>query len=130
MATTRRDRVFLKSADPTYTKIRHAEKNPEDLGIDKPGYVHRVYFLLDHETCEVKIGFSDNYLRRQRELEARRGHKLELLGTLNGGRRLERAMHSRFADHRTSREWYTTEIAADVLSLVAADQEWYEGIAA
>jgi hypothetical protein len=78
-----------------------------------------VYALLDREVCQVKIGFTAKSARgRQREHERRRGRRLELLGVMRGGRSLERAMHARFANHRAEREWFGSEIAAELLPLL------------
>jgi hypothetical protein len=122
---------FGTPEDTVFSAVRrNLEGEEPDESIDKPRYSRHVYFLLDHDACEIKIGLSTNVKRRQTSLEWERGRKLELLGTMSGGDKLERAMHSRFRDHRKRGEWFSSVIAADVLQLIAQDQEWYEGAAA
>ncbi len=90
-------------------------------GDDNPEYTTWdtvVYFALDRDACQIKIGWSGNLDRRIDDLRRARP-SLELLGSLDGGYDLERAMHGRFRDYRCEgREWYTSEIAADVLRLL------------
>lgn len=79
----------------------------------------RVYFLLDAEAAQIKIGFTKNLSQRIANLSLGRGRPLDLLGTLRGGRRLERALHARFRPYRRwGREWYSTEIIAEVQQLL------------
>lgn len=81
--------------------------------------VRNVYFLLDREACQIKIGWTQNVKARIRDLTRQRGRPLELLGVLAGDYNLERAMHGRFRQWRVEgREWYSSEIAADVLLIL------------
>lgn len=88
----------------------------------EPTIVSRVYFLLDREACQIKIGYTeDSVAKRQRRHERQRGRKLELLGTMAGGYDLERAMHGRFREYRReAQEWYSSEIIGELAPLLAA----------
>lgn len=87
----------------------------------EPTISERVYALLDPEACQIKIGWTKDVPRRQRDLERQRGRKLELLGTMTGGYNLERAMHGRFREHRReANEWYSSEIIRELVPLLDA----------
>lgn len=104
--------------NPTYRFAIHNEDGPE-LADETP--LQKVYFVLDAEACAIKIGITTNVKQRVWELNAQRGRKLDLLGTMAGGKYLEKAMHVRFADYRVEgREWFSTEIIPVVASLLAA----------
>jgi hypothetical protein len=87
----------------------------------EPVITSRVYFALDPDACQIKIGYTTRTPeQRLQELQARRPN-LELLGSLRGGHRLERAMHNRFRNYkREGQEWFSSEIIADVAELLAA----------
>jgi hypothetical protein len=100
-------------------------ERPERVGSHdryEPTIVSQVYFLLDAEACQIKIGYTENSVEvRQRAHEKQRGRKLELLGTMRGGYDLERAMHGRFRDYRReANEWYSSEIIGELVPLLAA----------
>lgn len=97
------------------------ELNPEPLEYEGLPSRH-VYFALDAEVSQIKIGISDNVDRRVTELGRERGRELDLLGSMRGGYDLERAMHGRFRDYRRERnEWYSAEIIGEVEALLAQD---------
>jgi hypothetical protein len=87
----------------------------------EPVVTSSVYFALDPDACQIKIGYTSRTPEeRLHELRERRPN-LELLGSLRGGHRLERAMHTRFRDYkREGQEWFSSEIIADVAELLAA----------
>lgn len=88
----------------------------------EPTVLSRVYFILDAEVCQIKIGYvhDGNVNRRLRAWERRRGRKLDLLGSLTGGYDLERALHGRFRPYRReANEWYSSEIIGEVAELLA-----------
>lgn len=100
-------------------------ERPQTVGAHdryEPVVVSRVYFILDPEACQIKIGYTEGDVDdRLRAHEKKRGHKLDLLGSLPGGYDLERAMHGRFRDYRReAREWYSSEIIGEVAGLLAA----------
>lgn len=111
--------------DPTYSQML------DRVGADDPDYeltdriyaepTTRVYFALDREAAQIKIGISEDVDRRVKELGAERGRDLELLAAVPGGYNLERAMHGRFRDYRVERnEWYSSEIVGELPGIVAA----------
>jgi hypothetical protein len=79
-----------------------------------------VYFLLDHELGQVKIGWTLDVACRTRALSRQRGRKLDLLGSIEGDYNLERLLHARFANYRApgTREWYSTEILPELQHLL------------
>lgn len=89
----------------------------------EPTQLERVYVLLDHEACQVKIGWTRHSVhQRKRAAELDRGRTLELIGTFSGSRHLERALHQRFRSYRCEkREWFSSEILADLIPLLAAE---------
>lgn len=119
---TASSRPRFAGGNPTYAEVAMG------LGLHSPDPepyegtpLQSVYFLLDPELCRIKIGVTVDVKARVRQHERQRGRKLELLGTLKGGDRLEKAMHSRFAPLRAERgEWFSSEIAAEVLELLEA----------
>ncbi len=106
----------------------HANRDPflvltdeEEPDAAEPAVSTHVYFALDPDACQIKIGISENVPRRIADLSTDRGRPLDLLGTLQGGYNLERAMHGRFRPYRVEgREWYSSEIVAEVAALLAA----------
>lgn len=107
-------------ANPTYAEAALDHDEPYQGSITE-----RVYVLLDEHTCEIKIGHTStgNVDARKKAHERARGHQLELLGTFKGGGALEHALHGKFAAHATDvgkrNEWFSSEIAADILALLA-----------
>lgn len=57
-----------------------------------------VYFLLNPATGLVKIGESQDPIRRKREHEREHGRKMVLLGIRDGGQEMEERLHRRFKD--------------------------------
>lgn len=82
---------------------RHATGSMDTMGQHdyyEPVVTSRVYFALDPDACQIKIGYTARTPEeRLAELRERRPN-LELLGSLRGGYKLERAMHMRFRDYR------------------------------
>jgi hypothetical protein len=97
------------------------ERGDHDFLDYEPTFTSCVYALLDHEACQVKIGYTSRPVKyRHAAHERQRGRKLELLGTVAAGPDLERALHGRFRAHRVeSYEWYSSEIVAELLPLLA-----------
>lgn len=77
-----------------------------------------VYFARD---CDlVKIGFTGQLRNRLVSIKSKiGGRKLELLGTLPGGRELERQLHTRFAHLRQHGEWFT--LTDEIREFIASD---------
>jgi hypothetical protein len=62
-----------------------------------------IYFMQPLDGGPVKIGFSDDVETRRAQLESHYGQPLALLATMDGGRKEEQAVHSRFAHLRFGR---------------------------
>jgi hypothetical protein len=108
--------------DSTFHTVWRADPAYEEPVELEETILGRVYFALDAEVCQVKIGLTGNVARRLEELGGLRGRPVELLGTLKGGYDLERCLHQRFSPwRREGREWYSTEILPDVLELLTAE---------
>lgn len=112
--------------DRTYqdakTALGEGRENVGAHDLHEPTVLSRVYFILDAEACQIKIGYTEvSVADRLRAHERKRGRKLDLLGELAGGPALERAMHGRFRDYRReANEWYSSEIIGEVAGLLAA----------
>lgn len=69
-----------------------------------------IYFAgtrdADGAIAAVKIGFSNDPVRRMAELATASPQGIELLAWLPGTRADERALHERFDDERASGEWF------------------------
>jgi len=82
-----------------------------------------VYAILAKETSpqRVKFGFSNNPKKRIKILEIGCPVALQLLGFVNGARKLEKAIHEHLADFRWHGEWfdYTGE-AKRIADLIAS----------
>lgn len=65
-----------------------------------------VYFIEDEGNDQVKIGITNNVRKRIETLQCGHGAPLKLLGTLSGGRRIERQLHVRFNKYRIRNEWF------------------------
>ena len=71
-----------------------------------------IYFIEVFEVNAVKIGYADsqaNALDRLALFQIGCPLELELLGTIEGTRKAERAMHSRFKQARINGEWFSRE---------------------
>lgn len=112
---------FSRSITRTETEaLQNLEPREEPEPYDETPLT-KVYFLLDADACQVKIGITGNLTQRIANLNSERGRKLDLLGTMTGGYDLERAMHGRFHRYRVEgREWYSSEIVGELVPLLAA----------
>jgi hypothetical protein len=59
-----------------------------------------IYFLQPTDGGPIKIGTAIDVDVRRKQLEVQYRQPLALLATMPGGRREERVIHDRFADHR------------------------------
>ncbi|WP_448208574.1 GIY-YIG nuclease family protein [Azospirillum sp. sgz302134] len=66
-----------------------------------------VYFMQCNKTNLIKIGVSSEPYRRRKEINRQNSSYIKMLHIIpNGGRMLEAALHSKFAKHRHSGEWF------------------------
>lgn len=79
----------------------------------KKGYV---YFVQDAHG-RVKIGWSNDPMRRLTSLQIAHSDRLKLLGVVRAKRTLERKLHERFAAHRISGEWFEPD--AELLTTIS-----------
>jgi hypothetical protein len=64
-----------------------------------------IYFVQSADGL-IKIGTTSNLERRLSTMRVDSPSELKLLGTLAGGRKIEAALHSRFAEDRKRGEWF------------------------
>lgn len=74
-----------------------------------------VYFIRDGEM--VKIGRSTAPVSRMLSLAGGNGRQLEMLGTMPGDHKREKALHRRFARHHIKGEWF--HLAAPILEYMS-----------
>lgn len=66
----------------------------------------RVYAIRNRGNGCIKIGWAIDPKKRIKELATAHSERLDLLGSVRGGRALEKALHYHFGDHRTNGEWF------------------------
>ncbi len=81
-----------------------------------------VVYFLQSETGLIKIGCSTNLDARIRHIRAMSPAQLELLGSMPGGHREERAAHAKLQSWRDHGEWFRSdaESLAIIKSLIKA----------
>jgi len=65
-----------------------------------------IYFIYDRENNAVKIGYSENSLRRLHHLQTGNAHSLVLVAEVDGDKQKEKGLHLRFAKHKIKGEWF------------------------
>ena len=65
-----------------------------------------VYFIGSDDHPYVKIGYSDNLVRRLTKMQADSPFKLKVLRQVEGDRTLEKLIQNRFAPFHVRGEWY------------------------
>jgi hypothetical protein len=85
------------------------------------GYSDRahLYLIRNPATGLVKVGISRNVTQRLYSLEVAAGMKLELLGCVAGGERLERFLHRHFSADRALGEWFRQSRQLTDLAVIA-----------
>ena len=101
------------------TSMGYEQNSRSDLEREHEGTIlSRVYFLLDRDACEIKIGYTTNMDRRQAQLERQRGRKLDLLGAIPAGRHVETMFHRRWDRYRNSGDWFSSEIIGEIAPIL------------
>jgi hypothetical protein len=77
-----------------------------------------VYFIENAETKRIKIGHSAKPEARLSDLGVGNDCPLVLLGAIEGGPALEKALHARFRAQRVRGEWFQPAIRPEVLALI------------
>lgn len=80
-----------------------------------------VYFMQAQATRMIKIGYSNNVLRRRIQIQIGCGSPVAILLTMPGGPILEEQMHERFKDHRVFGEWFSP--ADEIMSFISRENE-------
>ncbi len=76
-----------------------------------------IYFIQCESTHNIKIGYVKQFAEVRRDtLQTGNSGRLHLLATMAGGRGKEAQLHSLFAEHRISGEWFKPH--PDLLRLV------------
>lgn len=107
-----------KPEPPMYSRLRERDIRQEILERDaapklpQPKPCPVVYFIRCGEF--IKIGYSSKLRERVSNIATSTPHKVELLGAISGGQKMERDMHKRFARCRHSREWFKPDAAMEV----------------
>lgn len=65
-----------------------------------------VYFIQQGSNGPIKIGRATNPVQRLRNIQVANPWRCRLLGTVDGSKREEAAMHARFSDDRMDGEWF------------------------
>lgn len=68
-----------------------------------------VYFIRDANVPEVKIGYSGWVDHRLNTLRSQTRRELQLLRTIPGDMKDEKALHRRFQEYRIEGEWFRLE---------------------
>jgi hypothetical protein len=66
-----------------------------------------VYFFQSSITGLIKIGYSNNVIRRKKEIESAHGGELTILCTIKTHPKNEKYLHERFSNFRTKNEWFS-----------------------
>lgn len=88
----------------------------DDLGQPLPDRFFRpvVYFIEAVGLDLVKIGYTDELIRRFKEIRTSCPVAIRLIGFRSGGRRLEAKLHRDYADYRSVGEWFrVSKLAMD-----------------
>lgn len=76
------------------------------MGPDTFGRIAGVYFIQGRVTGLIKIGFSRDVASRLEALRSASPDALDVLGVVDGGQALERALHARFREFTEHGEWF------------------------
>lgn len=80
-----------------------------------------VYFIAGDRSGLIKIGCADDPRGRLADLQCGSPVKLTLVGTVEGGREKERALHKQFASVRRHGEWFGA--CDELIELIRAEAQ-------
>lgn len=86
-----------------------------------------IYFVQNMDTGRVKIGLSDDPVRRLGALQTANGSELRLLRTMPGDEQVEAELHARFQHLRQRGEWFAPD--DELLEFVGAGWQRDDGLA-
>lgn len=92
------------------------KKRRRNLPLHAPGFV---YFIGNHDTGLIKIGYATDVEQRRRELQCGNAAVLETIATIPAWREDERRLHDALAHHRVRGEWFERDA---VIALLAAGE--------
>ena len=75
-----------------------------------------VYFIQSHQGGPIKIGLARDVRLRLAALQTAHPYRLRVIGTIRGGRNVERRVHDSLSQRRMSGEWFDiTEAEAEAI---------------
>jgi hypothetical protein len=80
---------------------------------------HQVTYVIEADTGQLKVGIALHPQQRLKELQTGSPVPLRLLGTIPGGRAVEKLLHDTFKEHRLQGEWYSPEIRDPLTTLLS-----------
>ena len=72
----------------------------------RPIGVHSVYFALDRDSGEIKIGTSKKVRSRMKNVARETKRSIVVMATVDGDREVEQSLHRRFRHARIRGEWF------------------------
>jgi gamma-glutamyl:cysteine ligase YbdK (ATP-grasp superfamily) len=95
------NRMYESARRQAFTEVR---KRLEATGVIEKA--QQLVYFIRASSGHIKIGIASNPKERLALLQIANPLPLELMGTVPGGVKLERELHSEFAAHRVSGEWF------------------------
>lgn len=96
--------LLVPPSRETLGKFSKSLSGSRFFGKKKIKFSQKVYFI--RSGCKVKIGIAEFPEQRLKALSTGNGEQLELIGSCDGGRTLEKELHDRFSHLRTNGEWF------------------------
>lgn len=66
-----------------------------------------IYFILNRENSHIKIGYSNNPMKRLKALQTGNSFELEILTIIDGDISMEKMLHKKFNNFKIKNEWFT-----------------------
>lgn len=80
-------------------------------------------YFIGGDGTPVKVGWTVSIVRRLREFNVTSWVELEVYGTIQGTKALERKAHRRLAEHRVRGEWFQRAAALELLRHLRAEKD-------